>query len=130
MRAARLVAVVTSCLLCAYRIAAAAETEVRPTAVPDSCYVVLYKPGPAWNPAVSLTGQAGFRQHIQYLRKQLESGRFAMGGPFVDAGSGGMMVTVPGVTEAEIRAIEDADPAITTGILTYEIRHWLVAMKN
>ena len=52
------------------------------------------------------------------------------GGPFLDETSGGMMVPAAGVSEAEIRAFADADPAVKSGLLKFEIRRWMVAMQK
>ncbi len=40
------------------------------------------------------------------------------------------MIPEPGVSEQEITAFANADPAVTSGLLNVEVRQWLVGMKK
>jgi uncharacterized protein YndB with AHSA1/START domain len=51
------------------------------------------------------------------------------GGPFLDS-SGGMMVPVDGTSLEEIKNFAKADPAVKNGLLTLEIKPWMVAMEK
>jgi uncharacterized protein YciI len=53
-----------------------------------------------------------------------------MGGPFIDASAGGMMIPEAGLTEAEVRAFAESDPAVKSGLLKAEIRPWMIGMKK
>jgi hypothetical protein len=53
-----------------------------------------------------------------------------IGGPFLDEASGGVMIPEPDVSEEEMRRFSDDDPTVKSGLLTFEIRPWLVAIKK
>jgi len=96
----------------------------------DMRFVVLHRPGPRWQTGVPLFEQAGLGEHIAHYRQWLTQGKLMVGGPFLDDQAGGMMVPEPGVGEAEIRDFALRDPAVVSGLLTVEIRPWLVGMKK
>ena len=96
----------------------------------DIRHVVLHRPGPAWLPGKTLFDQPGVRAHVAHYRQLLESGKLELGGPHLDAQGGGMMVPAVGVPEDEIRAFAAADPAVQSGVLTFEIRPWLIGMRR
>lgn len=74
--------------------------------------------------------QPGLQQHIDHYRHALDAGKLALGGPFLDASGGGMMISAPGSTEAEITALAASDPTVQSGLLTFEVRQWLVGMRQ
>jgi len=41
-----------------------------------------------------------------------------------------MMIAGPGVTREEIEQFATADPSVQSGLLTFEVRQWLVGMKK
>lgn len=92
--------------------------------------VVLHSPGPAWKTGVDFREQPGVRDHVQHYAKLHEQGKLLYGGPFIDADSGGMMIAATGVTREELEAYAASDPAVLTGLLTFEVRTWYVAMAN
>ena len=96
----------------------------------DIRFVVVHKPGPAWKPGIPVFEQPGLQQHVEHYRTALESGKLALGGPFLDAGGGGMMIAAPGSSEAEITALAAADPTVHSGLLTFEVRQWLIGMQR
>jgi len=96
----------------------------------DMRFVVIHHAGPEWAPGVSLFEQDGVQAHIDHYRTMFADGKLAMGGPFFDAGAVGMMIPEPGVTREEIAAFAAEDPAVKSGLLTYEIRQWLVGMRK
>jgi len=98
--------------------------------MPETCFVVVHRPGPAWLPGVPPFGQPGLQEHVEHYRQWKTNGRLALGGPFLDAGGGGMMVTLPGLDAAEVEAFAAADPAIASGLLTYEVRVWMIGMRG
>jgi len=95
---------------------------------PDVRFVVVHAPGPAWQPGRPPFEQPGIAAHVGHYRAWLETGRLAMGGPFIDADGGGMMITAGDATEEEVRAFALADPAVVAGLLTVHVRRWLVGM--
>lgn len=96
----------------------------------DIRYVVLHAPGPAWKPGVPFSAQDGVQGHVGHFRELLENGKLHLGGPFLDEQAGGMMIPAEGLSEAEIRAFAQADPAVASGLLTVSVRPWLVGMQR
>ncbi len=96
----------------------------------DIRFVIFHSPGPAWLPGVSMFEQPGLQNHLEHYRQLLADGRLALGGPFLDAAGGGMMVPAPGVDEAELRAFALADRCVASGLLQVEVRQWMVGMKS
>ena len=41
-----------------------------------------------------------------------------------------MMVPTVAVSQQEMEAFASADPAVQSGLLVYEVRPWLIAMKH
>jgi uncharacterized protein YciI len=73
--------------------------------------------------------------HVGHYRKLLEAGRLALGGPFVEGGAAagvvvGMMIAVPGESKDDLEIFAADDPAVKAGALEFEIRQWLVGMKQ
>jgi uncharacterized protein YciI len=96
----------------------------------DIRFVVVHKPGPAWKPGVPVFEQPGLQQHVDHYRHALDAGKLALGGPFLDAGGGGMMIAAEGSSEAEVTALAQSDPTVQSGLLTFEVRQWLVGMRQ
>lgn len=108
----------------------AASAAAAPRAARDVRYVVLHRPGPAWQSGKNLFEQDGVREHVDHYRRWLAEGKLALGGPHLDAQGGGMMIPAAGVAEAEIRHFAQADPAVKSGLLVVEIRPWLIGMSR
>lgn len=109
-------------------IAFHSDAQVKP--MPELRYVVLHKPGPNWKAGVPAFEQAGLSAHVDYFRKHLDAGKLSLGGPFLDVTSGGMMIPEPGVSEAEITKFAAEDPAVQSGLLVFEVRPWLPALRK
>lgn len=90
--------------------------------------VVLHRPGPAWVEGKSMFEQPGVRAHVEHYRAWLDSGKLQMGGPYLDATGGGMMIPSAEVPAAEAEAFAAADPAVRDGTLIAEVRPWLIGM--
>jgi uncharacterized protein YciI len=95
----------------------------------DIRYVIFHGPGPIWEHGKSLFEQTGVREHIEHYRKLHVEGKLALGGPFLDETSGGMMIPEANVDERELIAFAQADPAVKSGLLTVQIRPWMIGMK-
>jgi uncharacterized protein YciI len=96
---------------------------------PKSVFVVIHKSGPKWKAGVSFRDQEGVGAHIIHYRKWYEEGKIQLGGPYLD-NSGGMMITVPGLSVDDVEAFAKADPSVDAGLLTYEIKPWMIAMEK
>ena len=95
---------------------------------PDIRHVIFHKPGPKWAAGVAFREQPGVMQHVEYFQKINAEGKLAFGGPFLD-NSGGMMIPAAQLSEAEVHAIAANDPSVKSGLVTFEIRSWYVAMR-
>jgi uncharacterized protein YciI len=92
--------------------------------------VVLHNPGPQWDKAKGPFEQPGLQEHINHYRKLLQDGKLELGGPFMDAAAGGMMIPAAGLGEDEIRKFAQDDPAVRSGLLRAEVRPWLIGMRK
>ncbi|WP_394170713.1 YciI family protein [Saccharospirillum alexandrii] len=95
----------------------------------DVRFVVFHTPGPQWLEGQTLFDQPGVMEHVSHYSKLLEAGKLALGGPHLDADGGGMMIPAAGVTEAEIAAFAAEDPAVKSGVLSFDVRPWLIGMS-
>ncbi len=96
----------------------------------DIRFIVVHTPGPAWMSGQPVFEQPGVGAHVAHYRAWLTAGKLALGGPFMDAAGGGMMITASGVKEDEVRAFALADPSVTAGLLRVDVRPWLVGMRS
>lgn len=95
----------------------------------DIRYIIIHKPGPKWKLDTDIMDQPGIGDHVAHWGKLNRQGKLAMGGPFLD-GSGGLMIPAAGMTKKEIEQFAQQDPAVKSGLLTFEVKPWLVAMKT
>lgn len=107
-----------------------AHLQAQVKAMPEFRYVVVHRPGPSWKAGVPAFEQLGLQAHVEYFRKLLDAGKLTLGGPFMDSASGGMMIPEPSVTEAEITKFAGEDPAVKSGLLVFEVRPWLPALRK
>ena len=60
-------------------------------------------------------------EHAAYWQELVDRGAAVVFGPVMDpAGTWGLAVVLAG-EEAEVRAMGDADPAVTSGVATYDV---------
>ncbi len=84
-------------------------------------FAIVYAPGPAWKPGVSVWEQP-LAAHGDYHHRLWGEGRLMESGPFAD-GSGALAI-VKVANRAEAEALLAADPAVASGLLTGELRPW------
>lgn len=88
----------------------------------NKLFLVLYSPGPAWIPGLSI-----FEQHLEshgnYVWKLHQEGKAKMGGPFLDSSGGATLLELEGGIE-EARAIAEHDPCVISGIMTVAVHPW------
>jgi hypothetical protein len=85
----------------------------------------LLKPGPAYEPPQSRSAEKAriVWEHVRRNMQLQADGKKALVGPVV--GSGDVVgLTVFTVTEAEAKALMDADPAVQAGIFVYQLVTW------
>jgi len=93
-------------------------------------HVIFHRPGPKWKPGIDFREQEGVEEHVRHYLKLHEQGKLELGGPFLLQDAGGMMVTTKNVSREELEDFAAADPAIQSGLLSFEIRPWLTAMEH
>lgn len=96
----------------------------------DVRFVIIHLPGPRWDSSKSMFEQEGLPDHIAHYRKLLAEGKLLLGGPFMDAKGGGMMLPDAGYTEKELTEFAMDDPAVKNGLLTVQVRPWMIGMRK
>lgn len=91
-------------------------------------FVIFHTPGRNWRPDVSPIEQEGVAAHLEYLRGLADQGIIALSGPFIEGGSGGMIITAADIDESAAQAIGTNDPAVASGLINFELRRWLLTV--
>lgn len=92
--------------------------------------VVIHSPGPNWKLGIDFREQPGVKDHVQHYAELHQQGKLFLGGPFTETDSGGMMIAVDTVTKEELEEFAASDPAVLSGILTFEVKTWYLAMQK
>lgn len=99
---------------------------VAQTAPPElkTYYLVLLKRGPNRGQDAETVAQlqAG---HMANIQKMAEAGKLHIAGPIAEDSDLRGIFILNTATEAEARALVDADPAVAAGRLVYEIHPWM-----
>ena len=98
-----------------------AETANPQGAATKATYLVLYRPGPAWLTGKSVMEQP-LKEHGKYMLSLYTKGSMKLAGPFTDDAGGAVLLEVS--NEAEAKAIVANDPAVKSGVFTYEMHPW------
>ena len=96
---------------------------------PNTHYVIFHRPGPQWQAGVDFREQPGIGEHAGYYAQLGQQGKVQLGGPFLVQDRGGMMVCTAAVSAEEAEAFASADPAVNSGLLTYEVAPWFVPIQ-
>ena len=95
---------------------------------PATYFVLTHAPGPLWDHAKAFRDQPGIGAHVGYMGGQADQGRIVMGGPFLDNSGGMMILDVPTIEDAH--TIANADPTVTSGLLTVTVKPWLAVLHR
>ena len=87
----------------------------------SNLFVVIYRPGPAWQQGRPMSEQ-GLLPHGRYYRGLFDDGRLFAGGGFTGSDGGMAILKVADMESA--RAIVAADPAVTSGIFVAQLEQW------
>ena len=87
----------------------------------SNLFVVIYRPGPAWQVGRPMSEQ-GLLPHGRYYRGLFDDGRLFAGGGFTGSDGGMAILKVADMDAA--RAIVAADPAVTSGIFVAQLEQW------
>lgn len=85
-------------------------------------YLVVYLPGPGWIQGKSMQEQPLLKEHGRYMLRLYRQRVLQFAGRFGD-NIGGAMVFVA-KDDAEANAIVAADPAVSRGMFTHQLRAW------
>ena len=96
----------------------------------DIRFVVIHSPGPRWDHSKGMFEQEGLQGHLMHYRRLLAEGKLLLGGPFMDAKGGGMMLPDAGLSEKELTDFAMDDPAVKGGLLTVQVRPWMIGMRS
>lgn len=86
---------------------------------PDT-FVVLFRVGPAWDPAKPPSEQRHFAAHSANIAALKKEDRLVLGGRFSDVG----LVLIRAADEEEARALIQRDPSVAEGTFKFEIHPW------
>lgn len=98
----------------------AAENELQQEQ-PKATYLVIYRPGPAWVVGKSILEQP-LKEHGKYMLGLYIKGSMKLAGPLTDNAGGAVLLSV--ADESQAKAIVTEDPAVKSGIFTYEMHPW------
>ena len=85
-------------------------------------YLVVYRPGAGWIQGKPMQEQPPLKEHGRYMLQLYRQGVLQFAGRFGDNIGGAMAFTAK--DDAEANAIVAADPAVTSGMFTHELRAW------
>ena len=80
-------------------------------------FAIVFRTGPAWDPAKRPVEQPYFAEHSHNLRNLRLEGRLLLGGRFSDQG----LVLVRASTQEEAQAMVDRDPSVANGTFRAEV---------
>ena len=87
-------------------------------------YLVLLKKGPHRDQD-STTAARIQKEHLENINRMAQSGKLNIAGPFLDDGDLRGVFVFDSSSEDEVRRLVEADPAVKSGRLTYEIHPWM-----
>jgi uncharacterized protein YciI len=64
------------------------------------------------------------REHLAYIRRQKEAGKYLLSGPFADGADPRGILVIRADSMEEAESLCAADPAVRAGVLRMEIRPW------
>ena len=91
-----------------------------PSPAASRLYAAVVRTGPSWDPAKAPGAQLHFKEHSANIRRLGAEGKLALGGRFGDLG----LLVVRAGSEAEARALFDADPSVAAGTFRVEVNEW------
>lgn len=87
-------------------------------------YMVLLKVGPNRDQDSATVARIQ-KEHLENINRMAQSGKLNIAGPFLDDGELRGVFVFDSNSEEEVRRMVEADPAVRSGRLTYEIHPWM-----
>lgn len=84
-------------------------------------FIVIYRPGSVWLTGKPISEQP-LQAHAEYLFKLYQAEILRFAGLFADDSGGAALLAVD--SEEEARKIASNDPAVTAGVLVYQLHPW------
>ncbi|HET8977945.1 MAG TPA: YciI family protein [Solirubrobacteraceae bacterium] len=94
----------------------------------DHFAVRLIPPRPTFHADMSDEERAVMSAHVEYYQQLMKTGRVVVYGPVIDSTGGWGLGVIQGDSEADVRALVDADPAVVAGVMTPELGTMPVAI--
>ena len=95
----------------------------------NSTFVVIRRPGPAWNDSHPMRAQADWDNHAQFMDDLAARGFILLGGPLTD--SRDILLIVEAGTEQQVCETLQRDPWEPAGLLiTDSVRHWTILLDS
>lgn len=88
-------------------------------------FLVIYRPGPMWDPNKSVTEQQ-LEDHNKYLSDLHRHRTLSMAGPFTDDWGVGVVIVTADRTLAE--SLVKNDPGVVSGVLVYNLHPWSLVL--
>ena len=89
-------------------------------------YLAFLRKGPKWTAEDSPDLDRLQNEHLDYLFSLKRSGKLIINGPLTDGGDLRGMSVYRVETQAEARALAEADPAVRAGRLMIETHPWMI----
>jgi uncharacterized protein YciI len=86
-------------------------------------WFVMFNKGSTWGQDSATTAKL-FQEHIHYIISQRGTRKIITGGPFLDKATWIGFEIYGCTTREEVEKITEADPAVSSKILSYEIHPW------
>jgi len=89
--------------------------------------VVIRQSGPDWKADAPLEGQAGWRDHAEFMDRLVDDGFIVLGGPI---GNGRVVHVVSAGSEDDVRATFARDPWSESHLLVESIDPWEIRLDG
>lgn len=96
---------------------ATAQTPAETSVPPATLFAVEFRTGKNWDKAKRPLEQAYFREHSANLKRLRDTGRLVVGARYSDKG----LVVLTADSEADVRALVDADPSVQNQVFEYAV---------
>jgi uncharacterized protein YciI len=93
-----------------------------PSASSKNLFAVEFRTGPKWDAAKPPNEQAFFKEHSANLGSLRKAGRILIGARYSDKG----FLIFTGESEADVRALIEADPAVQNQTFSFELHRFNV----
>ena len=91
-----------------------------PSPAASRVFAVTVRTGPGWDTAKPPAAQPHFKEHSVNIQRLRASGALVLGGRTGDIG----LLLVRAASEAEARALFDADPSVAAGTFRLDVAEW------